>query len=235
MEEAYRLASANGTLPANARQIMYQARPRVLAATNGKCWKESSYFTQTLLPDYVSEHPAKTADWDVVYDARGHFVEPHVQQKLGIGTLEVRTYINSWASRGKGELDILINELFPTSGPENRYKNAMFIEKEGFDPLLDRSQIASKYDLAIFSSKGQSVTAARQLVDTLSQAGVSLGSTQVSLARTPDLTIERASSSVGIPHTGKIGCNPEFSSCFSRYARMSVKKRSPKAMHSMPD
>jgi len=48
----------------------------------------------------------------------------------------------------------------------------MFIEKEGFDPLLDRSQIASKYDLAIFSSKGQSVTAARQLVDTLSQAGV---------------------------------------------------------------
>jgi len=172
MEEAYRLASANGTLPANARQIMYQARPRVLATTNGKCWKESSYFTQTLLPDYVSEHPAETADWDVVYDARGHFVEPHVQQKLGIGTLEVRTYINSWASRGKGELDILINELFPTSGPENRYKNAMFIEKEGFDPLLDRSQIASKYDLAIFSSKGQSVTAARQLVDTLSQAGV---------------------------------------------------------------
>src|SRR6266536_3471344 len=63
----------------------------------------------------------------------------------------------------------------------------------------------------------------------------SLGSTQVSLARTPDLIIERASSRVGIPHTGKIGCNPEFSSCFSRYARMSVKKRSPKATHSMPD
>lgn len=171
LAQAYKLASANGTLPANVRQIMYAARPLVLARTGGRCWKDSNYFTQTLLPDYMSEHPVETADWDVVYDARGHFVEPHVQQKLGIGTLEVRRYINSWASRGKEELDILINELYPTSGPENRYKNAMFIEKEGFDPLLDRSQIASKYDLAIFSSKGQSVTAARRLVDKLSQAG----------------------------------------------------------------
>src|SRR6266852_3690831 len=62
----------------------------------------------------------------------------------------------------------------------------------------------------------------------------SLGSTQVSLARTPDLIIERASCSVTMPHTGKIGCNTEFSSCFSRYARMSVKKRSPKAMPILP-
>ena len=48
----------------------------------------------------------------------------------------------------------------------------------------------------------------------------SLRSTQVILARTPDLIMERASARVGVPHIGKIGCNPEFSSCFSRYARM---------------
>jgi Protein of unknown function C-terminus (DUF2399) len=177
MAEAYRLASANGTLPANARQIMYQARPLVLAAIDGKCWKKSSYFTQTLLPDYVSEHPIETADWDVVYDARGHFVEPHVRQKLGIGTLEVRSYINSWSwddDEDTADLNVEINELYPTSGPTNRYKFALFIEKEGFNPLLDRSQIAKKYDLAIFSSKGQSTTAARRLVDALSQAGVTI-------------------------------------------------------------
>ncbi len=56
MSQAYLLASANGTLPANARQIMYAARPLVLERTGGKCWEKSSYFTQTLLPDYVSEH-----------------------------------------------------------------------------------------------------------------------------------------------------------------------------------
>jgi len=37
-------------------------------------------------------------------------------------------------------------------------------------------------------------------------------SIQVSFARTPDLIMESASSRVGSPHTGKIGCNPEFSS-----------------------
>src|SRR3954470_4584805 len=36
-----------------------------------------------------------------------------------------------------------------------------------------------------------------------------LGSTQVSFARKPDWIIERASSCVGIPHTGKIDSNPE--------------------------
>jgi hypothetical protein len=35
-----------------------------------------------------------------------------------------------------------------------------------------------------------------------------LGSTQVSLARKPDLIMQRASSGVDIPHTGKIGCKP---------------------------
>jgi hypothetical protein len=171
MPEAYRLASANGTLPANARQIMYAARPLVLAKTDGKCWKEASYFTQTLLPDYQAEYKTETAHWNVVYDARGHFAEPHMPNNLGLGTLEVRSYVDSWgtvAAFAKEELP----KLYPTSGPENRFKFALFIEKEGFNPLLTTSKIAEKYDLAIFSSKGQSVTAARELVDKLAGEGV---------------------------------------------------------------
>jgi hypothetical protein len=62
MEEAYLKASAGGTLPANARQIMYAARPLVLARTKGKCWGDSAYFTQTLLPDFVEQHAEETAD-----------------------------------------------------------------------------------------------------------------------------------------------------------------------------
>jgi hypothetical protein len=173
MAKAYKLASADGTLPANARQIMYAARPLVLALTDGKCWKKSSYFTQTLLPDYQSEQLDETADWNVVYDARGHFVEPHVRSNLGMGTLEVRQYVNSWGV-ATAELDIEIEELYPTKGPKNRFKYALFIEKEGFNPLLESSQIAKKYDLAIFSSKGQSTTATRELVDHLSQEGVTV-------------------------------------------------------------
>jgi hypothetical protein len=95
MERAYLLASDDSRLPANARQIMYAARPLVMERTGGKCWSDSAYFTQTLLPDYIAEHAEQTADWDVVYDARGHLVEPHVRNQLGLGTLEVRSYVKS--------------------------------------------------------------------------------------------------------------------------------------------
>jgi hypothetical protein len=174
MQAAYLHASDGGKLPANARQIMYACRPLVLDEI-GKCWKQSSTFTQQLLPEYLKEHPAETASWDVTYDARGHFVEPHVRRKLGIGTLDVRSYVGSWRNGAKQKRDdIDINELYPTRGPKNRYRYALFIEKEGFNPLLQRSGLAEKYDLGIFSSKGQSVTAARQLVDALAKEGVTI-------------------------------------------------------------
>ena len=48
MEQAYMKASANNTLPANARQIMYQARPLIQKLTD-KMWKNDSLFTQNLL------------------------------------------------------------------------------------------------------------------------------------------------------------------------------------------
>jgi hypothetical protein len=165
-------ASDNGRLPANVRQIFYQVRPLVMEATGGKIWKNSATFTQGVFQDYLRDNPAKTQDWDVVYDARGHFSEPHIKNQIGIGTLEVRSYTNSWY--GELDLDIAIDPIVPTTGPHNRYKFALFIEKEGFDSLLERAQIAERYDLAIFSSKGQTNVATRQLVDDLALAGVTI-------------------------------------------------------------
>src|SRR6516225_8445315 len=88
MESAYLKVSGNDTLPANARQIMYAARPHIQKVTGREL--HDSYFTQTLLPDYLTE---TGVDWDVVYDARGHFNEPHDGRSFGIGTLEVRQYL----------------------------------------------------------------------------------------------------------------------------------------------
>jgi hypothetical protein len=85
MEQAYMRASANNTLPANARQIMYQARPLIQKLTD-KIWKNDSFFTQKLLPDFLDANPAKTASWDVVYDARGHLQEPHTGLRIDLGT-----------------------------------------------------------------------------------------------------------------------------------------------------
>ena len=178
MEEAYLRASANNTLPANARQIMYAARPKVLELTGGEIWKNSSYFTQVLLPDYIRDHPWKTADWDVVFDARGHLVEPHTDAQVGLGTVQVRQYVAGWTDQVDDSLDVdsilAAAWSIPTSGPAQRYRYAVFIEKEGFDQLLRAANLASRFDVAFFSTKGVSVTAARTLVEALSNRGVTI-------------------------------------------------------------
>ena len=68
----------------------------------------------------------------------------------------------------------LIATSFPTAGPENRYRFALFIEKEGFDPLLKAARIAERFDIAVMSTKGMSSTAARMLVEKLSDRGVTI-------------------------------------------------------------
>jgi hypothetical protein len=163
MEAAYLKASDNGTLPAAARQIMYAARPLIQDIT-GEEKLDDKYFTQTLLPNYLNEHPGETAGWDVVFDARGHFLEPHTNVNVPLGTLQVRTYLFGSRKRGGKQKPVKVRVLYPANRGD-RFGAVLFIEKEGFLPLFQRVRLAERYDLAIMSTKGQSVTAARALVD----------------------------------------------------------------------
>jgi DNA topoisomerase VI subunit B len=175
MRRAYLETSDNGALPAGARQIMYKARPLVLERTGGRCWKKSNYFTQKLLPLYLESFPDETADWDVVFDARGHLHEPYTGRRVGLGTMEVRQYVCGWATEfSEAAEPPEVRWLCPTSGPANRFQFALFVEKEGFDSLLARSRIADRFGVAIMSTKGMTVTAARALIEQLSEAGVTI-------------------------------------------------------------
>ena len=173
MEQAYLKASSHGTMPANARQIMYAARPLIIELT-GKAtpWKNSATFTQGLLPDYMEAHPDRCEKWDVVFDDRGHFVEPHTGYRIGVGTLAVRDYIRGWHQNIPRRIAASVSGHVNTKGPALCYRFALFVEKEGFNPLLERARITERYDLALLSTKGMSVTAARQLVEELSEEGV---------------------------------------------------------------
>ena len=75
---------------------MYAARPLVLQLTGGEVWQNSDYFTQHLLPDFLDQHPQRTAAWDVVFDARGALEEPHTGRRVPLGTVDVRDYIADW-------------------------------------------------------------------------------------------------------------------------------------------
>lgn len=178
MEQSYMQASENNRYPANARQIMYQARPFILELT-GKDKLDDKYFTTDLLPGYINDNPETTANWDVIYDARGDLIEPHTGNKVRLGTLGVRHYLNGWKKDFSSSLcmeGIKLGEPsnITTMGCYNRYKFALFIEKQGFEQQLDKACIASRYDIAIFSTKGVSNVASRQLVESLSLNGVTI-------------------------------------------------------------
>src|SRR5258708_7449460 len=165
MPEAYGKAFGHGQVPAQARQMMYAAGPY----TQEHIGKElnDSYFTQTLLPQYMDEH--NCGHWDVVFDARGHFQEPHGYRPnayglFGVGTLEVRQYLAAHQEPAVVPASLTQVDV-ETVGPAGNFGAVLFIEKEGFAPLLERSRIADRYDVAIMSTKGMSVTAARSLVD----------------------------------------------------------------------
>jgi hypothetical protein len=169
MEQAYLKASAGGRYPANARQIYYAARPSIIAGMQGTIFEksgvDSQYFTQTLLKDYLEYYKPS---WDVVYDARGHFAEPHTGHKIGIGGLEVRGYVAGFTDGQFEELPHLsLPVCVATMGPRLRYGGILFIEKEGFGPLLAAAQIAERFDVAIASTKGMPTAAMCDLLHAL--------------------------------------------------------------------
>jgi hypothetical protein len=164
MEEAYLKASANGTLPASARQVMYQARPFIQDMMGGQ-QLDDQYFCQQLLPDYIEEYGV---DWDITYDDRGHFTEPHTEHSIGLGTIAAREYLKSVDAPTLEEAGFAAAKI-GTRGPEGCFGAVLFIEKEGFLPLFRAVHLAERFDLAIMSTKGMSSTAARTLIDNLCQ------------------------------------------------------------------
>ena len=200
MPRAYLKASSGGTLPAHARQIMYAARGEIQRLTGRRL--DDQYFTQQLLPDFMNEHPSATAEWDVVFDTRGHFHEPHTGRIVPLGTIEVRRHLHEVAEHTLPELQVGLPDMavFPTCGPDHRYGAILFVEEEGFLPLFRAVHLAERYDVAIMSTKGLSVTASRLLVDRLC-AVVEPGERRLVWLRAEGLPWKRVTDRLGIGRT----------------------------------
>lgn len=141
MERAYMKASGGGKLPAHARQVFYAARPEILSLSDRDSL-DAAYFTQTLLPDYIAEHGV---NWDVVYDARGHFTEPHsTEGSVGLGTISDRNYV-AGIGRARDDSVITVGAMrYPTSGPKNRFGAVLFVEwAVKVARILERNPVAA--------------------------------------------------------------------------------------------
>ncbi|MBF0230729.1 MAG: DUF2399 domain-containing protein [Desulfamplus sp.] len=117
--------------------------------------------------------------WDIIFDARGHFKEPHGGISVPLGTLEVREYIDTFTEgiicNEKEDIVFHLNSSKPSlsfSGHQGKYKNILFIEKEGFDQIIEAARIQDRYDVALMTNKGMSVHAGRDLLDELSTYGI---------------------------------------------------------------
>jgi len=175
MEAAYMKASTGNTLPANFRQVYYAARPDILRLS--EIDELGDDYFRTLVREFQDENPDLTESWDIVFDARGNLIEPFTQERVPLGTLAVRKYMQGWGeveisgggafySPGIAKSNIFIN------GHKGKYKFALYIEKEGFESLITKTQIQERYGIALLSTKGMSPTAARTLIERLSDEGV---------------------------------------------------------------
>jgi hypothetical protein len=180
--DAYMKASGDNEFGATPRQVFYVIREMWLnAGSNPERVKDADHFQSTVLPVFQKEFKNETgenctADWKVYYDERGHYEEPHSDNRMGIGTLSVQTNVNNWdtASSKYDGLDVPLSPLVFTRGPLNRYRYALYIEKEGFNEILQESGILKEYDLALFSSKGNASVASRTLAAAMEERGVSI-------------------------------------------------------------
>src|SRR5215831_10167240 len=163
MQECYKHVSGPRNLPAQARQIYYAARGKIMEQTDDK-EVVYGYFSQTLLPNYQDEHPDICRHWNVIYDARGHCEEPHTNRCFGCGTLEVDNYLAKLQEPEAVEASFCDAEV-ETIGPAGGYAAGFYVEKEGFNPLWKAVDLANRFDLFTVSNKGLSVTAARKLID----------------------------------------------------------------------
>ena len=161
MEDAYNKVSNFGQYWANARQLMYAARPTLLRLT-GKTSFVDSYFTQTLLPQFLQNNRALTDTWKVAYDKRGAVIQPHTGQSVGLGTID----IDRMTSQVKlAPMSKLASFNYSNASPEMRFGGVLFVEKEGFNQAIIESGLLDRYDIALASTKGNSVVALRVLLD----------------------------------------------------------------------
>jgi hypothetical protein len=168
---AYAHASG-GRYSVSKRQLYYACREEFKAKTGRGL--EYAYFANTLLVQYLNRHTG--LGWKITADPRGTLTIPNsrYEVRVPVGTIQIDDYLREAKGRCDPYGDAAAAGLdveWPSLAGGQRYQAVLYIEKEGFGPLLEEAEIAERFDLAVMSCKGQSVVAARRFVDEVCAVG----------------------------------------------------------------
>ena len=173
--DTYNAVAAAG-IGAPPRMLMYRCRPEILRLTGRDEFDYSTF--NSALQDFMDDHPDLTADWSILYDDRGHFIEPG-GTKFGLGTLAVDSFIAGindalpgYAPQIGFKIETDVGHLVASGDPALRFGAVVFVEKEGYTELLAKARIAERFDIAFASTKGLPNTSIRRLLDRLAEHGV---------------------------------------------------------------
>jgi len=169
---AYDHASGGGTYTVAKRQLFYACRQQFLDQTGRKL--KYDYFAGTLLVQYMNRYPHQTSHWKVTADPRGTLTIPNAgyEKRIPCGTIQIDNHLQKVGqSCDPFGFDAGLPIEWPSLKAGQRYQAVLYIEKEGFEPLLKEARIAELFDLAILSCKGQSVVAARRFIDRVCHGG----------------------------------------------------------------
>jgi hypothetical protein len=165
---AYAKASGDGQYTVSKRQLYYACREAFLLQTGSQLGYQ--YFAGDLLVQYLNRHP-ETASWKVTADPRGNLTIANAAYPIRIpcGTIPIEKHLQQVTCQliDPYSPSIHLDLPWPSLRAKERYQGVLYIEKEGFDPVLEEARIAERYDLAILSNKGMSVVASRRFVDTV--------------------------------------------------------------------
>jgi hypothetical protein len=130
-------ASESGRHRFSQRQLYYVMRPVI----QDQCGADLNYsHFCAVLTDYENDNGPIPR---MYRDARGSLYHPHTGETIPLGTLEVERYERPF---------YLLNKV-------------LYIEKEGFFPLLIDERWPERHDCALLTSKGQATRAAKDLLD----------------------------------------------------------------------
>src|SRR5262249_26378681 len=147
LPNAYAFASGDGRYTVGKRHLYYACREEFKTRT-GQVLKYH-YFAQNLLRQYMNTHP-ETESWKVTADPRGVLILPNAARPVHIpvGTLHIEEHLKS-ALRTCDPYDfsdVGAKAPWPSLTPGQRYRAVLYIEKEGFDPMIREANIAGRFD-----------------------------------------------------------------------------------------